>query len=196
MKNKTIALISLLLLCSITTFGQKNEFNLIELDSTWGQEVLRFPARNMNYIGVGEVRFPPKGWINPEHTFFWSYTYAWSIDLDSKITEKELEIDLVKYFNSLNKVDMGDATDNRKASAKVTKTKRKKSTIFFKGYVKTYDRFATNNLITLNVLIESSYCEKEKKTVILFKFSPKEFEHKVWKTLNVIKLYSNICFEK
>lgn len=70
MKNKTIALISLLLLYSITTFGQKNEFSLIKLDSTWGQEVLRFPARNMNYIGVGEVRFPPKGWIKPEHTFF------------------------------------------------------------------------------------------------------------------------------
>jgi hypothetical protein len=195
MKNKTIALISLLLLYSITTFGQKNEFSLIKLDSTWGQEVLRFPARNMNYIGVGEVRFPPKGWIKPEHTFFWSYTYAWSINLNRQITEKELELDLVKYFNSLNKVDMGATTDKRKASAKVTKTKRKKSTTFFKGYVKTYDRFATNDLITLNVLIESRYCEKEKRTVILFKFSPKEFEHKVWRTLNEIKLYSNVCDE-
>ena len=100
MKNKTIALISLLLLCSITSFGQKNEFSLIELDTTWGQEVLRFPARNMDYIGVGEVRFPPKGWIKPENTFFWSYTYAWSINLNSEITEKELELDLVKYFIS------------------------------------------------------------------------------------------------
>ena len=163
MKNKTIALISLLLLCSITSFGQKNEFSLIELDTTWGQEVLRFPARNMDYIGVGEVRFPPKGWIKPENTFFWSYTYAWSINLNSEITEKELELDLVKYFNSLNKVEMDDSTNNRKASSKVTKTKRNKSTSFFKGYVKTYDRFATNDLITLNVLIESSYCEKEKK---------------------------------
>ena len=195
MKNKTIAVISLLLLSSITSFGQKNEFNLIELDSTWGQEVLRFPARNMDYIGVGEVRFPPKGWIKPEHTFFWSYTYAWSINLNNEITEKELELDLVKYFNSLNKVEMVDSTNNRKASSKVTQTKRNKSTIFFKGYIKTYDRFATNDLITLNILIESSYCEKEKKTVILFKFSPKEFEHKVWESLNEIKLYSDVCDE-
>lgn len=195
MKKKTSALISLLLLCSILTFGQNNEFNLIKLDSTWGQEVLRFPARNMNYIGVGEVRFPPKGWIKPEHIFFWSYTYAWSIDLNSAITEKELEVDLVKYFNSLNKVDITDTTDKRKASAKITKTKRKKLTTFFKGYVKTYDRFATNDLITLNVLIESNYCPKEKKTVLLFKFSPKEFKHEVWETLNDIKLLSTICDE-
>ena len=195
MNNKIIALILLLLLCSMSSFGQKNEFNLIKLDSTWGQEVLRFPARNMDYKGVGEVRFPPEGWIKPEHTFFWSYTYAWSINLNREITNKELELDLVKYFNSLNKVDKDDTTDKRKASAKVTKTKRKKSTTFFKGYVKTYDRFATNNLITLNVLIESHYCKKEGKTVILFKFSPKEFKHKVWKTLNKIELYSSVCYE-
>ena len=56
----------------VLVFGQKNEFNLIKLDTAWGQEVLRFPARNMNYKGVGEVRFPPKGWINPKHPNFWS----------------------------------------------------------------------------------------------------------------------------
>jgi len=43
----------ILLFCSGFTFGQNNEFNLIKLDSTWGQEVLRFPARDMDYIGVG-----------------------------------------------------------------------------------------------------------------------------------------------
>ena len=172
-------------------FGQKNEFNLIKLDSTWGQEVLRFPARNMNYIGVGEVRFPPKGWIKPEHTFFWSYTYAWSINVDRKIDAKELAADLVKYFNSLNKVDINDKKDNRKATASISKTNKKKSTTFFEGKVNTYDRFATNKRFTLNVKIESNYCKKEKKTVILFKFSPKEFTHEVWETLNRIELLEN-----
>jgi hypothetical protein len=46
---------------SIYSFLQKNEFNLIKLDSTWGKEVICFPAKDMDYIGVGEVRFPPKG---------------------------------------------------------------------------------------------------------------------------------------
>ena len=73
---------------TVLSFGQKNEFNLIKLDSTWGKEVLRFPARNMNYTGVGEVRFPPKGWINPKHDRFWSYSYAWKINVDRNITEK------------------------------------------------------------------------------------------------------------
>tara|TARA_R110000787_G_scaffold15038_3_gene46282 strand:+ start:3691 stop:4272 length:582 start_codon:yes stop_codon:yes gene_type:complete len=188
--KKTI-LIFTLLCCSISIFGQKNEFNLIKLDSTWGQEVLRFPARSMNYIGVGEVRFPPKGWIKPEHAFFWSYTYAWSINVNRKIAEKELELDLVKYFNSLNKIDMDATTDKRFTAAKVTKTKKEKAVTFFKGTVKIFDRFATNKMMTLNVLIESNYCKKKKRTILLFKFSPKKLTHKVWKTLNDIELYSH-----
>lgn len=193
MKNKTITIISILLFCSIFTFGQNEEFNLIQLDSTWGQEVLRFPARDMDYIGVGEVRFPPKGWINPEHTFYWSYTYAWSINLNEKVTTKELEIDLVKYFNSLNNIALNDKTNPRKASAKVIEIKAEKSTTFFEGKVHTFDRFATNKNFTLNVKIESHFCMKTQKTVLLFTFSPKEFTHKVWETLDDIELIKGFC---
>jgi hypothetical protein len=180
-------------LFSVFTFGQKDEFNLINLDATWGQEVLRFPARNMNYIGEGDIRFPPKGWIKPEHTFFWSYTYAWSINLNRKITAKELAIDLEKYFNSLNKIDLNDITNERIATAAITETKTKKSTTFFEGKIDTYDRFATNKRFILNVKIESNYCKNKKKTVILFKFSPKKFTHKAWETLNEIELIDGVC---
>ena len=63
---KKVILLLLIIIFSISTFGQKSEFKLIALDSTWGQEVIRFPARHMDYIGVGEIRFPPKrSWIKP-----------------------------------------------------------------------------------------------------------------------------------
>ncbi|SDS54555.1 hypothetical protein SAMN05216503_3405 [Polaribacter sp. KT25b] len=186
-------LIIILFFCSIFTFGQKSDFNLIQLDSTWGQEVLRFPARNMNYIGVGDIRFPPKGWINPEHTFFWSYAYAWSIDVNRKIPASELELDLEKYFNSLNKVDVNDKTNSRKASATIKKVKSKKNVTFFEGKVHTFDRFATNKRFVLNVKIKSHFCKKAKKTVLLFTFSPKEFTNEVWETLNNIDLEKGGC---
>jgi len=189
--KKLLLIISLFF--TVFVFGQDNEFNLIKLDSTWGQEVLRFPARNMNYTGVGEVRFPPKGWRNPAHKNFWSYTYAWSIHVNRKITAEELALDLVKYFNSLNKVDMEATTDERFTSAKVTKTTKEKAVTFFKGTVNIFDRFATNKPLTLNVLIESHYCKQQKRTVILFKFSPKEFIHKTWKMLEKVTLHSTIC---
>jgi len=100
---------------------------------------------------------------------------------------------LVKYFNSLNKVNVNDKTDKRKATATITEIKRKKSTTFFEGKVATYDRFATNKRFTLNVKIESNYCKKSKKTVLLFTFSPKEFTHEVWETLNEIELIDGFC---
>ncbi len=186
-------IITILILSSTFIFGQKNEFNLIQLDSTWGQEALRFPARNMDYVGVGEVRFPPKGWINPEHDNFWSYTYAWSININREIPEKELELDLAKYFNSLNKIEMKDTVNIQYSSAKVSISKKEKATTFFKGVVRIFDRFATNKMLTLNVLIESHYCKKKQQTILLFKFSPKEFTHETWKMLNKIKLYSDFC---
>lgn len=189
MMKKTLCIISIFF--TVISFSQKNEFNLIQLDSTWGQEVLRFPARNMNYIGVGEVRFPPKGWIKPEHKNFWSYTYAWKINVNRKIKAKELTSNLVKYFNSLNNIDMKDVDNLKYTTAKVTKIKRKKTITFFKGIVTIYDRFATNKMLVLNVKIESNFIEKSQKTVLLFKFSPKDFHHKTWEMLDKIELIKN-----
>lgn len=192
---KKTAHILILLIYTTISFGQKHQdANLIELDSTWGKEMFRFPARNMNYEGLGEVRFPPKGWRDVNHKNFWSYTYAWDINLNRAITAKEVAGNLEKYFNSLNNVDRNATTDSRIASAMITKINSKKATTYFKGFVKTYDRFATNENITLNVLIESHFCEKEKKTIMLFKFSPKEFTHETWSTtLKKVTLYDNLC---
>ncbi|WP_397444745.1 hypothetical protein [Polaribacter sp. R77954] len=195
MTNNTIILLAVILCCSLPSFGQQNEFNLIKLDSTWGQEVLRFPARNMDYIGVGEVRFPPKGWIKPNHPNFWSYTYAWSINVNRKIKAKELTIDLIKYFNSLNKVDMDDVANLKQTTAAIIKVKRNRKTTYFEGKVTIFDRFATNKSLTLNVKIKSNFCKKAQKTVLLFAFSPKEFTHKVWETLNKIELINEVCIQ-
>ena len=178
---------------TIFTFGQKNEFNLIKLDSTWGQEVLRFPARSMDYVGVGEVRFPPKGWIKPNHPNFWSYTYAWKINVNRNIPKIELELDLIKYFNSLNRIEMNATTNKKYSSAKVTKIRKVKNATYYRGSVKILDRFATNKMITLHIKVESHYCKKEKNTVLLFKFSPKKFKHKTWEMLEKVKLVSDVC---
>lgn len=194
MKNKT--LIRLLLFCSIITFGQENKTeNLIKLDSTWGKEMFPFPirfAKNINYTGTAEVRFPPKGWRTPAHTFFWSYTYVWVINYDEKITAKQLKQNLETYFDGLNDVRKDNNID-QKATAEIRKINKKNSTIFFEGKVATYDHFATNKRFVLNVKIESSFCKKTKKTSILFKFSPKNYTHKVWETLDDIDLVDGFC---
>ena len=193
---KKITLITFLIFCSIITFGQESKTkNLIKLDSTWGKEIFPFPirfAKNINYTGIAEVRFPPKGWRTPEHPFFWSYTYVWSINLNRKITATALQSDLETYFDGLNDV-REDHNLDQKATTTITKIKDKKSATFFEGKVATYDHFATNKRFVLNVKIESHFCEKQQKTVILFKFSPKDYSHEVWKTLDEIELMKGFC---
>ena len=193
MKN---LLFRIILFCSVFVFGQNTEKeNLIKLDSTWGKEVFPFPigfAQNIEYVGVAEVRFPPKGWRTPEHTFFWSYTYVWSIYFDKKITAKQLKSDLEKYFDGLNNVTENHNL-NQKASAIISKIKKNKHTTFFEGKVATFDHFATNKRFVLNVKIESNFCKEAQKTVILFKFSPKKINHEVWKTLDEIELNDDFC---
>ena len=194
--KKIIILFLLTVLYFSNSFSQEiKKENLIKLDSTWGKEMFPFPirfAKNINYTGIAEVRFPPKGWRTPEDIFFWSYTYAWSINFNEKIIAKTLATDLEKYFDGLNDVRENNNTE-QKATATITKIKRKKSITFFEGKVATYDHFATNKRFILNVKIESHFCKKKKRTVILFKFSPKAFHHEVWETMNKIELVENFC---
>ncbi len=86
---------------------------------------------------------------------------------------------------------MNDTSNNKYSSAKVNKIRKEGDTTFFTGKANIFDRFATNKMITLHIKIESHYITKEKKTVLLFKFSPKEFKHKTWKMLEKVKLLSN-----
>lgn len=195
--QKKIMLILIMILFSPTIVGQNHEeVNLIDLDSTWGKEVFPFPirfAQNIDYQGIEEARFPPEGWSNENHENFWSYTFAWSIDLDRKITGSELERDLEKYFDGL--VGTGFIEENKqyKASSMFIKTEDNAASTLFKGKINTYDGFTTKKAITLHIIVKSHYCEKEKKSIILFLFSPKEYNHPVWNTLNKIRLTKNFC---
>ncbi|MFC4635078.1 hypothetical protein ACFO3O_14245 [Dokdonia ponticola] len=194
---KKIALIAVLILCSMYTFGQNHdEVNLIDLDSTWAKEIFPFPirfAQNIDYKGVEEARFPPEGWSDENHQNFWSYAFAWDINLNKKITETELASDIEKYFDGLAGVAVNKELEKYKASALFIEIENTNTQSLFKGKVKTYDGFRTKKAITLYVLVESHYCEKEGRSVLLFRFSPKDFTQDVWKTLEKVKLIKGLC---
>jgi hypothetical protein len=163
---------------------------LINLDNSWGNETFEFPisfAPNINYKGVAEVRFP-KGWINPEHPNFWSYTYVWKINMERKIDASELAKNLELYFDGLNNINQNKNLQIYKAVANIIKIKSLDNNSTFIGRVTTYDRFATNKKLILNVLIDSYYHPIKKQGMIHFKFSPKEFGHKTWEMLAEIEL--------
>ena len=194
---KKIIIISILLNCSISTFGQKNkEVNLIQVDSTWGKEIIQVPfwfAPEINYEGYEDIRFA-KGWEKINSPGFWTLIFAWDINLKTKPTTKFFEGNLKLYFDGLMKVVNEDSLliiPKTKAFFKEKKTKNGITT--FIGTVETYDAFTTKKILALNVTIESYYCKKTKKHIPLFRFSPKDFKHKSWDMLNQARLSANIC---
>ena len=168
---------------------QENQ-TIINLDTSWTNETFEFPisfAPEINYQGVAEVRFA-EGWIKSDHPNFWSYTYAWKINIEKEINAVELAKNLELYFDGLNNINQNKELQKYKAAASIIKIKSLKNHTLFVGNIKTYDRFATNKELILNVLIDSYYHPTKKQGIIHFKFSPKEFGHKTWEMLAEIEL--------
>ena len=180
---KNISTIILFFFCSTFLLGQeKDHLFFLETDTTWRQEQFIFPiqhARDIDYKGVEDARFPV-GWEDQDSPNFWSYVFAWDIEHDGEITPTELETDLQKYFSGLMR--------GKETNVQISKKNTIDNKTHYIGAVKTIDNFFTKEPMTLHVQADQIYCEEKKKSILLFKFSPKEFGHKVWKKLEEPKL--------
>lgn len=185
---KQNSLIFLLLLTSLSLFGQEEQSpSLLVTDTTWSKEIFHFPinfAQEIKYEGIEDARFP-KGWSKKDSSTFWSYVFAWHINLNTEPTEKDLENNLQLYFNGL----MNKPT----TLAVFLKTGDAQGIATYKGKVSTFENFFTKEPITLNVLVEKHYCAQKKKSIIVFRFSPKEFSDDVWLKLKAVKLNGDVC---
>ena len=186
---KNVLLILLSLLYAALSYSQEMEnIDLLVSDTTWTKEHFTFPipfAQEINYEGVEEAVFP-KGWGNVESQTFWTYAFAWSIKTDTTLNETDFEKNLELYFNGLLGIETTTALFIKKEYSKST-------TKTYIGKIKLLETRSTNKPMTLNVLAENYYCEKEMRATVLFKFSPKEFEDGVWQQLKSITLKNPIC---
>jgi hypothetical protein len=102
-----ITVVSILLSFSIVAFGQqKEEISLIQADSTWGREIIQLPfwfAPEINYTGHEDIRFA-KGWEDINSVGFWTYVFAWDINLKTNPTAQFFEDNFKLYFDGLMKV--------------------------------------------------------------------------------------------
>ncbi|MET2984168.1 serine hydrolase domain-containing protein [Aureibaculum conchae] len=178
-----------------TTEIEKTNLNLLEIDSTWGQETFIFPihfAPEINYEGFEDIRFAP-GWAKKDSTDFWTYVFAWSVKADSAISGNEMETNLKLYFDGLMKVVNKDEDKIiPKTLIKLHKKEDSNNRTIYTGDLTIYDAFTTQKPMILNVYVENYYLEKKKKAVVLFKFSPKAFEHDIWNKVKEVKIRDTI----
>jgi len=174
---------------------EKTDTNLLEIDSTWGQEIFIFPihfAPEINYEGFEDIRFSP-GWAKKESNDFWAYAFAWSVKANSAISEKEMETNLKLYFDGLMKVVNKDEDKIiPKTQVKLHKKEGSEDRTYYTAKLTIYDAFTTKKPITLNVQVENYYLNNKKKAIILFRFSPKAFENDIWNKLKTVNLRDDI----
>ncbi|WP_323756735.1 hypothetical protein [Roseivirga sp.] len=200
--TRNILLTLVLLLNSMLSFGQEQEAEkpaerLLEADSTWGKELFQFPisfAQEINFQGA-EVALFPKGWSNEESPEFWSYAFVWEIDVDKLVTKSVLESSLQLYFDGLLGIDTWKKNNAgiQNTKALLVEKEASKSTSRFTGQLDIFESRYTQKPMTLQVTIVQRYCEQTKEAVILFKFSPKDFDHNTWVKLDEIELREGLC---
>lgn len=187
----------ILIFFPVIAFSQKQRnLPLLITDSSWSNEIFAFPlsfAPEINFQGWEEAVFPPN-WVKKDSTEFWSYAFAWNINSGTKLTRKELEKHLKHYFNGLMQ------SMNRNKEIKVPNTiarffpkEQSGDASAYIGKIVVFDAFFTQKALTLNVLVEQYPCKELQKSIVLFRFSPREFGNEVWQELEKVKLREDIC---
>ncbi|MFT4688354.1 MAG: hypothetical protein ACI9OD_000551 [Limisphaerales bacterium] len=168
-----------------------------EFDSpkNWRAERIAFPlgfAPELKHSGFEELRFAP-GMFNPKSNTYWTYVFFWWIEGEVTIDRTQMERDLKNYYLGLSKT-VGRSRklviDPEKISAQLKPAKdqpAKESAPIFTGTLKTYDAFATGDLLELNVEISKRYFPDLKRTCYFFALSPKPISAPAWTEMRAIR---------
>ena len=194
-----LAIIAFCLLQALALSAQRDDpsINLMDTEDSWRKEAFTFPkpfAPEVNFDGVADVRFTD-GWENTSSPNFWSYAFAWKIA--EKLSDEELESYLHLYFDGLMKVVNRDTTKTVTPTlASFTSFNVSEDSHNYKGKIRLYDAFFTQEMLTLNVNGEYRYCEEERVNLYIFRLSPQALTSTVWEYVNKTTLKENTCKSK
>lgn len=171
--------------------GVDYSVELLKTTEAWGKEFFAIPlhfAPDIDLKGREDARFP-RGWNDTASPNFWTYAFAWKVNLNKELSLGEIEDYVKKYYDGLL------SGVNKEKDLELPKTTvyfKKTGKGDFKGNALIYDTFITRKPLVLNFTIEQRLC-KNGSSSVLFRISPQALDHDVWKDLNAIKIISNIC---
>lgn len=170
----------------------------LDIDDTWQRELFQIPldfAPSMTLKGIEDARFP-KGWREKGGEQFWSYVFAWNLERSAPVTPAEMEDNLEKYFNGLMRIEeRGKDAGIAESVARIRQDREDAVMAKYTGGIKTLDGFFEKKIMTFNVKAEQHYCPEIGRTVVIFRFSPQDFDHAVWDILGEVKVPVDICEE-
>jgi len=196
MKKQLLLFVFTIVLC-INAYAQENEeLYILEADSTWLKEIIKFPfgfAPEINLKGYEDLRFA-KDWSKPEGQEFFTYAFAWNTNLTEAPTVHMLETNMRLYYDGLmTAVNKDKGFTIPRSTILFVKSDENNEEPRFVGEMKVYDSFFTKKTITLHVKVDTFYCEAQKRYLVFFKVSSKAFEHSIWNKLKTVKLNLEAC---
>ena len=193
MRTNCLNLIVFCILCF--SYAQEAKHRPLLKTTNWGSEFFDFPikfAPTIPYKGYEEAVFP-KGWSNKESIEFWSYAFAWKIEKTIDLSPQDLELQLEAYFDGLMNIK------NIKNGVSILPTKVSfKSPINnlnneFLGAVYLYEGRYNKQMMLLYTKVSLLYCENKTRLILLFKFSPLDFNSLIWEVLDDITVLNDHC---
>lgn len=176
----------------------KLTLELLKSNESWTHEIFHFPLRfasEIPYLGREDARFPP-GWRKPETKDFWSYVIAWYIEDQTEPRLDEITKNIELYFDGL--MDVVNKEKDRvlpKTVAKFRKSTATSDYTNYEGTIDIHDSFVTRKAMRLNVTIQSRFIKEKNKSLLIFRFSPKDYDHEIWKELNEITVRKEILID-
>jgi len=168
----------------------------LEVDNSWQKELFRIPlnfAPGITLRGIEDARFPA-AWREPDSTIFWSYFFAWNVSHEEALTPVEMNSNLELYFDGLMRLEQRSKEyDVPLTRSNIRKAESNNNSMRYTGTVETFDGFFKKEPMTFNVVAEQQFCNKIKRAMVIFRFSPQPTTSSVWDKLGQVKLPSDIC---
>ncbi|HCO26161.1 MAG TPA: hypothetical protein DIT97_25225 [Gimesia maris] len=171
----------------------------ITVPTDWKGEQIMLPpsfARGMKFKGIEEARFSPGMFQEKSDTFF-SYFFVFKIDPGSELTQKNIERELLTYYQGLSrtifnsrkaKVDTSGFSCELKKVVPVDPQKiYPEGLTEYSATVKWIEPFVTQKPQTLHLIIQV-WTDKTTKDGYLFAcVSPQEMKAEIWQSMQNIR---------
>lgn len=168
----------------------KKELSIFINSQQWKTEVILFPiawAPKLKVNGFEELLFTPN-WSHPESDEFWSLVIGWKVDATTPLSIKEIQYNLASYFDGLMKPNHWAS----KFPEPKVYFKKQKNAKTFRGKMTFFDGFHTGKITTVYIQGEQYYFKSHQKSIIVFRISPKNLKHRIWRQLKTITLKKTI----
>lgn len=176
----------------LAKLGVSYSTDLLQTEDTWGKELFAIPlhfAKDIELKGFEDARFP-KGWNDTKSPYFWTYAFAWKVNINHTLKVSEVEEYIKKYYDGLL---AGVNKEKDLVLPETTVEIIKNNDGDFVGKATIYDTFITRKPLVLYFHVAQKLCPKKNKSILVFRISPKKAHHVVWNDLKAIKIVEHSC---